>query len=207
MIRLVGPLLYLRVWHPTKFFIDFILPLAAASAVFSLRYFNYESTGLLSKDGLLNLLVPLLGALSGFYIAALTAVSAFPISSLDREMPGDKISILFKPTDKNPTRRQFLSLQFGYLSFISIFLFVISMLSLYLSNPISHMKNAAVYGLEIGSLLPWLFLFLILFMLFNLVSVTFFSIYYLSDKIHRFEPELRGGPDAPEKETPSVKQL
>ncbi|KRA63540.1 MULTISPECIES: hypothetical protein [Rhizobium/Agrobacterium group] len=203
MKNLVGPLLYLRVWHPTKLLIDFIMPLAAATAIFLLRFFYYPSTGLLSSDGLLSLLVPLLGALAGFYIAALTAVSAFPIASLDREMPGDRIKILGKNTTNNPTRRQFLSLQFGYLAFTSILLFTVSLFSTYLKKPISIIKEFTVTEIKIGNIFPWISLYIILFILFNLISVTFFSLYYLSDRIHRFEPELEGGPDS--KESPKVR--
>ncbi len=195
MNRLTGPLLYLRVWHRTKFIIDILIPASLAALVFCVRIFFYDSTGLLKSDGLLNLIIPLLGALAGFYIAALTAVSAFPITSLDNKMPGDLIRVLGTDNRENPTRRQFLSLQFGYLSFMSISLFSISVFSVYMRPTLEFIKGLNLNKFEVGVVSSWIALFILLFCIINLISVTLFSIYYLSDRIHQYEPKLQGGPD------------
>jgi hypothetical protein len=195
MERLVGPLAYLRVSHPTKALIDFIIPIILALIVFLVRFSSSETTGLLTEDGLLRLSIPLLGALSGFYIAALTAISAFPIASLDREMPGDRLGLLGANTERNPTRRKFLSMMFGYLAFLSISLFLVCMFAIYLKSAISGAKEIEISGISFGECIPWIGLFAFLFMLFNLVSVTLLSIYYLSDRIHREELSLEGGPE------------
>jgi hypothetical protein len=193
MNRLVGPLRYLRMTHPTKVFIDLILPLLLASILFSARITTADSAGLVSRTGLLELLIPLLGALSGFYIAALTAVSAFPIESLDKPMPGDPITIIGElQPKKNPTRRQFLSVMFGYLAFSSICLFLICVFSIYLKPMITSLSQ-----MDFIKWMQWPILLFILFWLFNIICVTFFAIYYLSDRIHQSDATLRGGPDEP----------
>lgn len=194
MERLIGPLQYLRVIHPAKVFIDLAAPLLFATIVFILRFISSDTTGLLINNGLLSLLIPLLGALSGFYIAALTAVSAFPIPSLDRSMPGDKILIMGRVNTTNPTRRKFLSMMFGYLAFVSIALFLLCLFSIYLRIPIGYISSWEIGSFSIGILIKWFSLYIILFCVFNLISVTLLALYYLSDRIHHEENALEGGP-------------
>jgi hypothetical protein len=207
MKRLIGPLRYLRLWHSSKAVVDIWLPLVFAIAITFVRYSFYVSPGLTGNDGLLSLLIPLLGALSGFYIAALTAISAFPIASLDHPMPGDQIVVLGEDSSgENPTRRQFLALQFGYLSFLSIFSFIVCVLGTYLQLPFICISHLKFMDFKLGIVLSWLGLLFIVFIISNLISVTIFSIYYLSDRIHRHEPTLEGGPDSPRK-GPKVTRL
>lgn len=195
MKRLVGPLRYLRIWHSTKAIIDIFFPATATLLLVSLRFVFYETPGISGSEGLLSLLIPLLGALSGFYIAALTAVSAFPMESLDRPMPGDTIVILGRNSgSENPTRREFLALQFGYLSFLSLITFIICIIGTYINTPFQCIYHIELHKLAIGHGLSWLFLVIFIFLIANLISVTLFSIYYLSDRIHRYEPTLEGGP-------------
>lgn len=194
MKLLFGPFSYLLLFHKTKFIIDLVLPMGFTICIFGIRFYFYESTGLQSENGLFKLTIPLVAALSGFYIAALTAISAFPIKSLDEPMPGDKIATLFVKSKNNPSRREFLSLQFGYLACVSILLFLTCTLSIYLENFIALTNGFVILSFDVGQFLKWISLFIVLFFLFNLLTVTLLSVYYLSIKIHEFEPETTGGP-------------
>lgn len=201
MIRLFGPLLYLRVWHPTKFIIDIVLPISFASLITYLQVVSSGEPRLIGDESISMLSLPLLGALSGFFIAALTAVSAFPMNTLDEEMPGDKI-VWYNKTTSNPSRREFLSLQFGYLAYISLILFTISVIINYLSSYQFVLPFKKLNCPDFVAFLHWLATFLYLFVILNIVFVTVFSVYYLSIKIHEEPTKLSGGPpDRQEKDT------
>jgi hypothetical protein len=181
--------------HPTKYAIDLWFPLVVAMIVVGTRFSFYSTPGVSGSEGLLSLLIPLLGALAGFYIAALTAVSAFQMDSLDRPMPGDSIKFLGDVAQTtNPTRREFLALQFGYLSFLSLICFVVCIAGTYLNVPFQKIYLIRIGEWAFGEFVAWIFLFLFVFLISNLISVTLFSIYYLSDRIHRYEPILKSEP-------------
>lgn len=191
MIRLFGPLLYLRVWHFTKFIIDIVVPAAFTFVFMALTAVLDIDVAVLGPDGIVTSSLPLLGALSGFYIAALTAISAFTGERLDAAMPGDKIC--WHGGGQNPSRRQFLSLQFGYLAYIAIILFCIGIFGGVLSQNIT-LPQIEVFSFRLDIAAGNAFLLLAVLMIFNLVSVTIFSIYYLAIKLHEDENTLSGGP-------------
>jgi hypothetical protein len=86
------------------------------------------------------------------------------------------------------SRRRFLSLMFGYLSFVSLFL--------YLGGGIANL-----FADSFKALLPlywhpaarWIFVFLYIFLLANLLITTLLGLFYMSDRIHRHDPVLQSG--------------
>src|SRR5690606_6977027 len=91
-------------------------------------YFKWD-TNLLNPKGIITQSTELLKMLIGFYIAALAAVSTFPGQNLDQNFSGSKMILtvrrMGKKKTKNLTRREFLSYLFGYLAFLSIWLFIL----------------------------------------------------------------------------------
>ncbi len=134
--------------------------------------------------GLLDLIVGLLQILTGFYIASLAAVATFNKSDMDSKMKGEpaKLSVLVRgvPVTEELTRRRFLCLMFGYLSFVSIFL--------YFAGGVANLFSSHIAGLlplKLHSWAKWLFVWIYLTITANLIVTTLLGLFYMSDRIHR----------------------
>ena len=126
-----------------------------------------------------------LGVLTGFFIAALAAVATFGKTEMDDPMPGDPPLRLEHKINKetffeNLTRRRFLSLLFGYLSFLSLTLYVIgygyTVVDGYFVSSLAKTTREAVFSIF------WIFY---MFWIANILSNTYLGLFYLSDRIHR----------------------
>lgn len=134
----------------------------------------------------LNQLVSLLAA---FFLAALAAVSTFHHENLDKPLVGNSVTLYhahFQSEPEQLTRRRFLSLIFGYLSAASFAFFGFQTASPAIektlgslpciSNPIFECFEY-FYG----------YAFFMTFLFFQIVSVTFLALHYLSERMSRPE--------------------
>lgn len=131
-------------------------------------------------------LVGFLQTMPGFYIAALAAVSTLNSSTMDQPMAGNPPEE--KLIERNPykvlwvplNRRRFLSRLFSYLSFVSISLFLIIVAIKFLySLKITVAHDLLVYLGYFSST------FIVFFLLSQLVIMTFLSLYYLGERVHK----------------------
>lgn len=124
----------------------------------------------------------LLMILPGFYIAALAAIATFSSPTMDQGLDGGEARLKRREhgadIERKLTRRRFLCLLFGYLSFLSLVLALLSGLPSSL-DPARFFQDAewrnlcrivctGVYGL--------------FFM--QLISLTLLGLFYLADRIH-----------------------
>ena len=132
----------------------------------------------------------LLTILPGFYIAALAAIATFQAETMDTPLEGHEAHLCSREgeeKDHNLTRRRFLCLLFGYLSFLSLALYLINII--FKQAPPSVFLSRVLPGVEVfGELLLtgliWLF-----FM--QLVCLTLLALFYLSDRIHWKNPNFK----------------
>lgn len=124
----------------------------------------------------------LLMILPGFYIAALAAIATFPSPTMDQGLDGSEAKLKSREhgadVERKLTRRRFLCLLFGYLSFLSLVLALLSGLPYSLDparffqavewHNLCRIVCTGVYGL--------------FFM--QLISLTLLGLFYLSDRIH-----------------------
>lgn len=190
--RLSKPLDYLRIQHPAKTKYDLVIPLACTVAGVCLFYFMPKTPAIFGQNGLISLINSLLQVLTGFFIASLAAVATFNKEGMDNTMPGDppRLRVMERGRIKiiDLSRRRFLSLMFGYLSFISLFLYLGGGIANLFADSVKALVPQDWHGIS-----RWGFLSLYIFLLANLLITTLLGLFYMSDRIHRHDPVLQSG--------------
>lgn len=123
--------------------------------------------------------------LPGFYIAALAAIATFQAPTMDTALDGRAATLKSSEhgidRERKLTRRRFLCLLFGYLSFLSLILALLGSLPdsvhplLFFPEEMEREWGHLCRGVCLG-------LFGLFFM--QLVSLTLLGLFYLSDRIH-----------------------
>lgn len=183
MVKICEPLRYLLIRHNSKTWLDLIFPMVFAAIVTFIYQVVPVRPTLLGAGGLLYDLKDLLVFLSAFFLAALAAVATFGRESLDEVMAGTPPTLRTldragKKIVKPLTRREFVSYLFGYLSFVSIVLFII-ILGLKAFYPM-----LGYVGVEWIEYLRPVCVFLLSFMTMNLLCVTFLGLWFLTYRIN-----------------------
>ncbi|CAM3349841.1 hypothetical protein PANO111632_15760 [Paracoccus nototheniae] len=186
---LLRTLFYLRIKSPFSKRYNYIYPLIATSSLIAFLFFAPISVGYWRDGGFFPKLAPLLSILFPFYIASLAAVSTFSGSTeIDKTFPEDSRgrSVYLPMRGKmgeieliEITQRHFLSLLFGYCCIVSLVLLFVASLSSLVSVgiPIEGVKTRWWFSnITFG---------VFLFLFFQMLTLTLFAVYYLSDKIHR----------------------
>jgi len=136
--------------------------------------------------------------LTGFYIAALVGVATLSPSIGDVDVPIKKGKILFKEKNgegKYLTRREYVCAIFGYLSFLSLILSLISIsfiviapsFAFYLPNffkSIGIPSYLAIYGV------PAIVILFMAVLISQMVITTFHGLYYFIDRLYYKESIL-----------------
>lgn len=185
--RLTRPLDYLRIEHPSKRYYDRWVPLFFATPMIIWFVFIPGGVSIFSPSGVVDKINGLLQILTGFYIASLAAVATFNKESMDKPMIGEP-PILDVGEGKAPeilTRRRFLSLMFGYLALSSLFLYIMGIFAVSSAAVIKDiLSDSLVVLVRAAGAIIYFFLFS------NIVVTTLLGLFYMSDRIHRHEPEL-----------------
>lgn len=195
MLELIfKPLNYLSIrWdngiiNKTRF--DFVIPIIISvlvSILFTAVWFlvGTSKANIFTND-ISYYLICFLQTMPGFFIAALAAISTLNSSTMDQPMAGDPPKE--KYVEHNPykvfwldmNRRRFLARLFSYLTFISIVIFVLLILIRF------------SYSLELHSTNNYLIFstyffacFIVAFGLVQLIMMTFLSLYYLGERVHK----------------------
>lgn len=168
--KLFAPLNYLRIKHSEKYWFDFILPVFFSIAILAVTNFLDANVNFLGDNGVIQLANGILQILAGFYIASLAAVATFSRPEMDNVMQGIAPQLKGAPL----TRRVFVTHLFGYLAFMSIFLYFV--------GGIAKMVTLS-FPLNISVTLVLKFIYLTL--LFNILFVTSLGLFYMIVRIHR----------------------
>lgn len=179
-LRLLRPLLYLKIKHQHKMFYDFYVPCIMSCLALFMCYVLQISIEINKLARETNII---LGTLPGFYIAALAAIATFKNDSIDGRMDGIDSPQLFSSENghlqsRPLTRRRFLCLLFGYLAFISIFMCILNILILVFSDAFSYIFLPQYSFLRVS------FIFIYVFIFINMIVTTFLGLFYLADRIH-----------------------
>jgi hypothetical protein len=129
LYQLTRPLAYLVIRDHAKWKVDWILPLTMmVLTTFAYRILPVRPV-IFGPKGVLSQMSGLLAILPGFYIASLAAIATFNKENMDLYLPPPTPTVNVKvrgisfPIEL--TRRRMLSLLFGYLTFISLLIFLI----------------------------------------------------------------------------------
>ncbi|MBC6678038.1 MULTISPECIES: hypothetical protein [Acinetobacter] len=195
MLELIfKPLNYLSIrWdngiiNKTRF--DFIIPLLIAFLISVIMTFLWFKIGTDKSNIFINdltyYLICFLQTMPGFYIAALAAISTINSTTMDQPMAGDPPKE--KYVEYNPykvfwiemNRRRFLARLFSYLTFISILLFCFLLIIRF-----SYSLDIKVSSLYVVYLTYFFSCLVVIFSLVQLIMMTFLSLYYLGERVHK----------------------
>lgn len=198
--QLLRPVDYLSIKDGSKWKIDWAVPTAMAIGTGLGFYFLSPRPQVFMKDGLLQQIGSLLSIMPGFYLAALAAIATFHKSDMDEYMPSpvptiETLSAGHKRTI-NLTRRRYLSIMFGYLTLLSLTLFIGTIFT----NACADTFKALIDPeWRIFTVVSYISIFFLLF--WHMISVTLFGLYQLSDRMH--QPDIRQNDREPvERKTP-----
>lgn len=130
-----------------------------------------------------------LTVLPGFYIAALAAIATFNAPTMDMPLQGEQKATLTSRENETAerilTRRRFLCLLFGYLSFLSLSLYLANMTLMAvvpeMKPHITIFEVCIYYKILLAVFYGFFFL--------QLISLTLLSLFYLCDRIHWTETD------------------
>ena len=194
--QLLRPFAYLTIKHPAKKVVDRNIPMFLALGTLVVLGFGRGTINAWGDNGLIALMQGLIQGLPGFYIAALAAVATFGRqTSLDALIPEPTPTIdTWYGTGKveiGLTRRRFLCLLFAHLTALSL---AISLLSSFGRSLAPVLKSVLPHWL--AELLFYLTTAAYFFFVFQMLIVTLWGLFYLSDKMH--QPDSVASTDQPE---------
>lgn len=188
------PIAFLWVQHPQNKYIYVYIPVFVSVCVVAFDIFIGQIS-IFGSGGLVSGSKNLLAILSGFFIVALAAVATFNKPDMDDGLAGIEPKLNEKqpwlPVDFDITRRRYLCLMFGYLSFLAIVLFSLGSVFGAISQNIVNFTSSK----DALAVLRCVFLSTWTFMLTNLLLTTFMGVYFLSVGIHIDHPKLRPSDD------------
>lgn len=187
MGSLFSPFNYLRLTQHGKWIIDWVVPLAMVALMLWGVFTYLPNFDFHSEHGFISTMRSFVETLPGFYIAALTAVATFgrPEVMDTPVIPGDifiKQSLANSDAPILVTRRRFLCLLFAYLCALSIFLTVLP--------AIAFAMKADVMAISNQMMVCWaerIYIFVYTTLLAQMLVITLWGLYYLSDRIHQSE--------------------
>ncbi len=197
--QLFSPMRYLRIRHgenimESKAVYDWVLPfILSCSTVFLFAYFA-TTVHIFGENGLVGSFRTLLELLIPFFIAALAAVATFEREGLDKPLKGYPVILYMQKIGGNwdleeLTRRQFICYLFGYLSFLSIILFIFIIFSSALEP---FIIKSIIANLPFNVLvLKWGVAFLFIFPIWQLITTTLLGIYFLTERLQVMEDPSR----------------
>lgn len=183
MLDLLRPFSFLTVRHPSKLplWVNWAFPALLSGLVVGGVWWLKAPVNIYGEQGLLERILSFVQTLAGFYIAALAAVSSFNSPHLDRVMPAPAPTMYIKYNgvlqSVQATRRRFLTSMFAYLTALSIVLSLMAMAVLVLAPAFKQLWPMAVVWLY------WIGFTTFLFALFQMISVTFWGLFYLGERM------------------------
>ena len=182
--QVLKPWVYLAISGRRKWIFDWGLPIALTALVTILWACLGLRIAFFGPGGAISQITGFVQNLPGFFVAALAAVATFNRADLDKEMP--------KPTPTMPmevrggvtrlplTRRRFLCVLFAFLTSQSIVITFTGIGMVSVSSAIqARLPNGLVDYFYFAGVALYLFL------LFQMIVVTYLGLYYLGDRIHQ----------------------
>lgn len=187
-----------RIRHAALYRVNRVLTPSIGIAGGLLVWVAPRDLNIVGTNGAILLFNGLLQMLAGFFVASLAAVATFNRPSLDEVMGGMAPSLVDnnKHDLEHLTRRRFLTMLFGYLSGLSIVLYLSGSLVVVIS-PILHriITNDCVNIVRLFFCAAYSAFFG------NLILSSFIGLYFLIDRMHREIPES-GFLDIPQRKNP-----
>jgi hypothetical protein len=194
--QLSVPINYLRIHSGTDFIhskatYDFVMPGLLACATWTFFWWLSLSFAIFDHPVLVKRIADLLTLMIVFYMAALAAVATFDREGIDEPLEGEPATLKVpdpddggKRIEKVLTYRQFISYLFGYLSFLSLILYVYVMAcdEGWKRLELHFRPSATVYRVLTGYVDPVLS-FVLFAAMWQLIITSLLGIYFLTERI------------------------
>lgn len=200
--QLLVPVNYLRIRHGEGLFrskrvYDFIFPAIFAAGTCAIFLWLQIELAIFSHDELVKRLLDLLALMIVFYMAALAAVATFERQGIDNPLKGGDAILLVRDHDggnyvpKKLTYRHFISYLFGFLSFLSLCLYVIIIiLAVGWPQFEAHFKLHQRISWLLSHVADPSIFFIVMFLVWQLIFTSLLGIYFLTDRIQTLnDPE------------------
>lgn len=194
MSPLLSPLRYLSIRHGWWVRYNLICPTLGGVAVGAIVFLTPEMNPIFGPDSLLKNLEPTLAIVGGFFVAALTLVTAEATEVLKAPVGGQSPPTL---NGEVLSRRRFLAFLFGYLAFSSFALIGLSVLAALLKPLVVSLHLAAweriansVAAVFVGG---WLT---------HVIVATLLGLYYFTERLQVSDRRLKFG-ERPEPQGPT----
>lgn len=182
--QITRPFSYLRIEHPVKKIFDWLAPLAISIISSLIFILCGNEINFLGENGFISKISSFVQILPGFYIAALAAIATFNRHDIDKYMPDPtpQVDIIIRG-QKNKiklTRRRFLCMLFAFLTAESILLAILSVFSTSFSSSIKAILPQNTHSFSLHA-----FLFMYVFLFWQMIIATFLGLYYLGDRLNQ----------------------
>ena len=192
--RLLRPLNYLRITGQQLWRYSWCYPavVALSSLLYIVLYQKFSGNGPVGDifKSIVVALSALLQIMPGFYIAALAAISTFNGPNMDTELSGASVKLRAwengELSERPLSRRRFLAYLFGYLSFLSLMLFIGGIVLLKI-NPTVFLTFWPTFASVVNKIIFFFFLFFFS----QMFILTLLGLFYLVDRIHWEGPAKR----------------
>ena len=184
--KILEPTRFIRVRHPELFRLMWPWPLAVASIAAVAAYLAPVRIPVFGPSGLLRTCTDILLILPGFYITALAAAATFARPGLD-----DPIANSPPELDGFPmSRRRFVCYMFGYLALLSLTLYFVGAVANVLAVPLREWTAQIPGYAPIFTPLWRTFACVFAFGMCQMLLVTMFGLYYLTDRLYHVDPRV-----------------
>ncbi len=175
--RLLAPMAYLQVRHPTKQLYDYWLPAVLGTIAAALVLFAGVRVNVFGDNGIVYGVNQLLQLLVGFYVAALAAVATFQSDTMDEPTSGDPLVL----GSELLTRRRFVCLLFGHLAVVGFMLYVAGAFALASAPGIHDALGArSVSAAFARDVFTWIHMMVAA----HVVVVTLHGVHFLAVRMH-----------------------
>jgi len=200
--QLCAPMSYLRIRHgdglfASKRFYDFVLPTGLAALTCAVFYCLEIPLSIFSHEELVKRITDILVLMIVFYMAALAAVATFERKGIDERLKDEDALLWVRHHDggewveRTLSYRQFISYLFGYLSFLSLCLYMfITVFALIWPQLEVHFVSCRLAIDVITNWLAPIIFFLVFASIWQLTVTSLLGIYFLTERIQSLnEPE------------------
>lgn len=178
----------------SKAIYDWVLPAVLSATTTALTLYFSPTIELFTDKGIVGGFQKLLEILVPFYIVALAAVATFASENLDAEMKGHPATLHIRMSDgrfveRTLKLRQFICYLFGYLSTMSLIVFVVVLILGFIEKGASMFFDSllgplAIYGK--GGIM-----FLSMLAMWQIIITTLLGIYFISERLQFMdEPDI-----------------
>ena len=200
--QLSVPMNYLRIRHGSGFFsskltYDLVIPFALTTITcWTFRALGVELAPF-AHPVMMKRLTDLLALMIVFYMAALAAVATFERKGIDRGLKDEDATLSVRHHDgghfvtKKLSYRQFVSYLFGYLSFLSLCLYIfIVFTEVFWPQLERHFSKVTNVTWALTKIVDPAIFFVLFFLVWQLVVTSLLGIYFLTERIQTLnDPE------------------